>query len=66
MNYFQFQKQANGQTVVLSDDKRAMARWYALDYLVDKPREAKAGIYMAAVSTDFYFRPAFRRRDKTK
>ncbi len=51
----------NGETRVVSTDKRQMARWYALDYLKDKPRLTEKG-YTAIVSDSFYFSPAFRKR----
>ena len=51
----------NGEPYVVSPDKRQMARWYALDYLKDKPRLTEKG-YQAAVSEGFTFRPAFRKR----
>ena len=50
-----------GETYVISPDRKQMARWYALDYLKDKPRLTEKG-YQAAVSEGFTFRPAFRKR----
>lgn len=52
---------ANGETCVISTDKKQMARWYALDYLKDKPQLTEKG-YKAIVSDGFYFSPAFRKR----
>ena len=51
----------NGETHVVSTDKRQMARWYAMDYLRDKPRLTDKG-YTGVVSEDFSFSPTFRRR----
>lgn len=51
----------NGETCIISTDKRQMARWYALDYLKEKPQLTEKG-YRAAVSDGFYFSPAFRKR----
>lgn len=51
----------NGETCIVSTDKRQMARWYALDYLKEKPRLTDKG-YQAVVSEGFYFCPAFRKR----
>jgi len=51
----------NGETRIVSTDKRQMARWYALDYLKDKPKLTEKG-YTAIVSGGFYFSPAFRKR----
>ena len=51
----------NGETCVISTDKRQMARWYALDYLRDKPKPTEKG-YKAVVSDGFYFSPAFRKK----
>ena len=51
----------NGETCVISTDKRQMARWYALDYLKDKPHLTERG-YKAIVSDGFYFSPAFRKQ----
>lgn len=53
--------QEDGETYIISTDKRQMARWYALDYLRDKPKLTDKG-YRAAVSDGFYFSPAFRRK----
>lgn len=52
---------ANGETCIVSTDRRQMARWYALDYLKEKPQLTEKG-YRAAVSDGFYFSPAFRKR----
>lgn len=51
----------NGETYIISTDKKQMARWYALDYLKEKPKLTDKG-YRAVVSDDFYFTPAFRRK----
>ena len=50
-----------GEIHVVSTDKRQMARWYAMDYLRDKPRLTDKG-YAGVVSGDFTFAPTFRRR----
>lgn len=55
--------QDNGETCVVSTDKRQMARWYALDYFKEKPKLTDKG-YKAVVSDGFYFSPAFRRKRK--
>lgn len=52
----------NGRCLVVSDDKRQMARWYALDYLVDKPIRRSDGLYVGSVSEGFTFAPGFRKR----
>lgn len=49
------------ETCIVSTDKRQMARWYALDYLKEKPQPTDKG-YRAAVSEGYYFSPAFRKR----
>ena len=51
----------SGETRIVSTDKRQMARWYALDYLKDKPQLTDKG-YMAVVSEGYYFTPTFRKR----
>ncbi len=51
----------DGKAYIVSTDKRQMARWYALDYLKEKPQLTEKG-YRAAVSDGFYFSPAFRKR----
>lgn len=51
----------NGEAFIVSTDKRQMARWYALDYLKDKPKLTEKG-YRAAVSDGFHFSPSFRKR----
>ena len=51
----------NGETCIISTDKKQMARWYALDYLEEKPQLTTKG-YKALVSDGFYFSPAFRKR----
>ena len=52
---------ANGDTCIISSDKKQMARWYALDYLKDKPQLTEKG-YRATVSDGFHFNPAFRKK----
>jgi len=54
----------NGTTRVVSSNKRQMARWYALDYLKEKPRLTEKGTYIADVASDYYFAPAFRKKNK--
>ena len=39
----------NGEFCIVSTDKKQMARWYALDYLKDKPQLTDKG-YKAVVS----------------
>ena len=51
----------DGKAYIASTDKRQIARWYALDYLKEKPQLTEKG-YRAAVSDGFYFSPAFRKR----
>lgn len=51
----------DGETYIISTDKRQMARWYAMDYLRDKPQLTDKG-YRGVVSEGFYFTPAFRRK----
>ncbi len=51
----------NGETCIISPDKRQMARWYALDYLKEKPMQTDNG-YRAIVSDGFRFTPAFRKK----
>lgn len=51
----------NGETHIISTDKRQMARWYAMDYLRDKPQLTDKG-YRGVVSEGFHFAPTFRRR----
>lgn len=51
----------NGETCILCTDKKQMARWYALDYLRDKPQLTDKG-YKAIVADGFYFSPAFRKK----
>ena len=52
----------NGETCIISTDKRQMARWYALDYLREKPEWTEKG-YRAIVSDGFRFTPAFRKKE---
>ena len=58
--FYSFELQ-NGEVCIISTDKKQMARWYALDYFVDKQQLTDKG-YKAVVSDDYYFAPAFRRR----
>ena len=52
----------NGETSIISTDKRQMARWYALDHLKEKPVQTENG-YRAIVSGGFRFTPAFRKKE---
>lgn len=52
----------NGETCIISTDKRQMARWYALDYLKEKPVQTEKG-FRAIVSESFRFTPAFRKKE---
>lgn len=52
----------NGETCIISPDKRQMARWYALDYLKEKPVQTENG-YRAIVSDGYRFTPAFRKKE---
>lgn len=52
----------NGETCIISTDKRQMARWYALDYLKEKPLLTENG-YRAVVADGFRFTPAFRKKE---
>lgn len=52
----------NGELCVINTDKKQMARWYALDYLKEKPVRTEKG-YRAIVSGDFRFTPAFRKKE---
>jgi hypothetical protein len=54
----------DGKSYVVSNDKRQMARWYALDYLTDKAQQRTDGSYIASVSADFLFTPAFRKQNR--
>lgn len=54
----------DGTSTVVSTDRRQMARWYGLDYLKDKARLTDKGNLLAEVSSDFYFAPTFRKKDK--
>lgn len=51
----------NGTIRVISSDRKQMARWYALDYLMEKPKLTDKG-YMSIVSKKYYFSPTFRKR----
>ena len=53
----------DGKAYIVSTDKRQMARWYALDYLKEKPVQTENG-YRAIVSGGFRFTPAFRKTEK--
>lgn len=61
---FQVVEFDDGTTRVISTDKRQMARWYGLDYLQEKAQLTNQGSYIALLSRDYYFSPAFRKRDK--
>jgi len=52
----------NGETCIISTDKRQMARWYGLDYLKEKPVHTEKG-YRAIVSDGFRFTPSFRKKE---
>ncbi|MCM1253972.1 MAG: hypothetical protein NC321_14230 [Clostridium sp.] len=52
----------NGETCIISTDKRQMARWYALDYLKEKPLPTEKG-YRAIVADGYRFTPAFRKKE---
>lgn len=52
----------NGETCIISTDKKQMARWYALDYLKEKPVQTENG-YRAIVSDGYRFTPAFRKKE---
>lgn len=49
----------SGETHIISTDKRQMARWYAMDYLRDKPRLTDKG-YTGVVADGVRFTPTFR------
>ena len=51
----------SGETCIISTDKRQMARWYALDYLKEKPLLTEKG-YRAIVSDGYRFTPASREK----
>lgn len=51
----------NGEIHIISTDKRQMARWYAMDYLRDKPRMTDKG-YTGVVADGVRFTPAFRKQ----
>lgn len=51
----------NGETHIISTDKRQMARWYAMDYLRDKPRLTDKG-YTGVVADGIRFAPTFRKQ----
>lgn len=52
----------SGETCIVSTDRRQMARWYALDYLKEKPVWTGKD-YRAIVSDGFRFTPAFRKKE---
>jgi len=52
----------NGETCIISTDRKQMARWYALDYLKEKPQPTENG-YRAVVSGGYRFTPAFRKKE---
>lgn len=54
----------DGTVRVINSDKRQMARWFALDYFVDKPQLTQQGFYVALLSQDYYFSAGFRKRTK--
>lgn len=54
----------DGTVRVINSDKRQMARWFALDYFVDKPQLTQQGLYVALLSQDYYFSAGFRKRTK--
>ncbi|QHS02488.1 hypothetical protein [Pediococcus acidilactici] len=58
---FQVLKMDDGSTCIISPDKRQMARWFALDYLKDKPQLNSQGYYVAVLSSSYRFVPTFRR-----
>lgn len=61
---FQVVELDDGTTRVISSDKKQMARWYALDYLKDKPQKSQQEYYMALLSGEYYFSGGFRKRKK--
>lgn len=54
----------DGTVRVINSDKCQMARWFALDYFVDKPQLTQQGLYVALLSQDYYFSAGFRKRTK--
>ena len=54
----------DGTVRVINSDKRQMARWFALDYFVDKPQLTQQGLYVALLSQEYYFSAGFRKRTK--
>ncbi|MFR7931657.1 MAG: hypothetical protein ACLU4Q_02945 [Streptococcus thermophilus] len=52
---FQVVEFDDGTVRVINSDKRQMARWFALDYFVDKPQLTQQGLYVALLSQDYYF-----------
>lgn len=61
---FQVVEFDDGTVRVINSDKRQMARWFALDYFVDKPQLTQQGLYVALLSQDYYFSAGFRKRAK--
>lgn len=59
---FQVVELDDGTIRVISNEKKQMARWYALDYFVDKAKLDSNGYYIATLSEKFYFSPGFRKR----
>lgn len=59
---FQIHELPDGQVIVLSKNKRQMAGWYALDYLLDKPELTDKGNYRATMNPEYFFSPGFRRK----
>lgn len=52
----------DGKIHIISTDKRQMARWYAMDYLRDKPRMTDKG-YTGVVADGVRFTPTFRKQE---
>ena len=61
---FQVVEFDDGTVRVINSDKRQMARWFALDYFVDKPQLTQQGLYVALLSQDYYFSAGSRKRTK--
>ncbi|MTB36804.1 hypothetical protein [Streptococcus uberis] len=59
---FQVIELDDGTTRVISGDKKQMARWYALDYFIDKAELQSNGQFVAILSDKFFFSPGFRKR----
>jgi len=60
-HFIQVKELEDGRVIVHNPNKRQMARWYALDYFVDKPELDATGYYKAQVAEDFLFSPGFRK-----